>query len=384
MQLILEHKKIVPACLLTFFMQTGLAQAPCNDEIIMAINGKWTKRPDATMKPGNQAQVINRIDKIQQLLQAAYPRPRGIEAAWYRSMGGYNSSVSPGAESYVLNALFKTYYCNSNVNKLLLGTETGNWFYAWVNKFSWFAEKDENFLVEDKPVYLLTKKLGELDGFPVFAGNENSTSNTGTSFSKTILISRQGQLPYTPVTRKQYLMAFLKSKETRHKQYLAQLMKMRVRTDAEEEVYKQQQMERVANQEKNEQTREKAKANFLRGYKTARQRQQEDISRVEEVYQRDIKTAQDYLGQTPGDSLALPAHMENTGYYGSFRKFAAGNEGMMMVQVNSQYFNNKLPAHVPQFFVIYWKWNAENPSLDFARHIENNFNFKALQAILDK
>ena len=105
---------------------TVVAQQPCNDEIIMAINGKWVKHADANMKSGNQSQIINRIDKMQKILQAAYPEPKGIEATWYRSMGGHNSSVNINAESYVLDALFKAYYCNTNVKKLLLGGETGN------------------------------------------------------------------------------------------------------------------------------------------------------------------------------------------------------------------------------------------------------------------
>ena len=377
-------KKINLLFLLLLFGKYSFAQEQCSDDIILVVKGKWTKRPDANMTGAQTAQINNRVDKIQQLLQAAYPEPKGIEAAWYRSMGGYNSSVSSKAESYVLNALFKTYYCNTNIKKMLLGTETANWFYVWVNKFSWFAEKDDNFLVENNPVYLLTKKTGELNGFPLYAGNDNGTSNTGKTFSKTILISRTGQLPYTPVIRKKYLLTLLKSKEDFQNHYEQSLLKNPVRSDAEEEAYKKQQLERVANQEQNEQTKEKAKANFLRSYKTAKQRQQEDINRSKEVYQRDIKTAQDYLAKTSAEELEKPAYMQNTSYASSFLKFANENEGRMMVQVNSNYFNNKLPAHTPQFLVVYWSWNAEKPSLDFANHIENNFNFKALQALLDK
>ncbi len=370
--------------LFSLSVQFVFAQETCNDEMIMAVKGKWAKRPDATMKAGNQVQITNRIDKMQQLLQTAYPEPIGIEAAWYRSMGGYNSSVSSNAESYVLNASFKTYYCNTNLKKMLLGTETGNWFYVWVNKFSWFAEKDDNFLVENNPVYLLTKKLGESNGFPLYAGNNNGTSNTGTSFSKTILISRQGLLPYTPVSRKKYLLTLLKNKEDWQNKYVQGLLKNPVRSDVEEEAYKKQQLERVESQEQNEQTKEKAKANFLRGYKTAKQRQQEDINRSKEAYQRDIKTAQDYIVNRSAEELEKPAYIQNTSYGSSFLKFANEAEGRMLVQVNNNYFNNKFPAHVPQFLVVYWSWNTEKPSLDFATHIENNFNFKALQAMLDK
>lgn len=378
-------KKIFIIFFLFFLsVQSVLTQEPCNDEMIMAVKGKWIKRPDATMKAGNQVQITSRIDKMQQLLQTAYPEPKGIEAAWYRSMGGNYSAISNGSAAYELNASFKTYYCNIHVKKLMPGTETGNWFYVWANKFSWFAEKDENFLVENNPIYLLTKKTGELNGFPLYAGNNNGTSNTGTTFSKTILISRQGQLPYTPVSRKKYLLTLLKSKEDWQNKHVKSLLKNPVRSDAEEEAYKKQQLERVANQEQNEQTKEKAKANFLRGYKTDKQRQLEDINISKEVYQQDIKSVQDYLNKTSDEELEKPAYMENTSYASSFIRFAKENEGRMLVQVNNNYFNSKLPAQVPQFLVVYWSWNNEKPSLDFASHIENNFNFKALQGMLDK
>jgi len=378
-------KNIISIALVILVANNSFAQEPCSDDIIMAVKGKWTKRPDANMQGIQTAQIISRIDKMQQLLQTAYPEPRGIETTWYRSMGGYYSAVDKNSVSYELNAMFFTWYCNIHLKKLLLGTEASNGFDVWANKFKWLAQIDDKFLLDNKPVYLLTKNLGELNGFPLFAGNDNGTSNTGTYFSKTILVSRPGQLPYTPVTRKQYLLVFLKNKEAWQKSYVESLRKMPVRSDAEEEVYKGQQLERVlALNGQNEAVREKAKANFLRGYTTARQRQQTDIARSEEVYKRDIKTATDYLNNTTEDDLAKPAYMENTSYQSSFRSFAKEAEGSMMVQVNSGYFNNKLPSYVPQFLIVYWHWNTEKPSLDFAHHIENNFNFKALQAMLDK
>lgn len=376
-------KRIIPFFLLLLFAGKLVGQPPCSEESIMAAKGKWAKRPDANMQAGNQSQVISRIDKMQQLLQAAYSQPVGIEAAWYRSMGGHYSAVNKGSLSYDLNALFKTYYCNTNLNKMMLGTETGNWLYIWANKFSWFGEKDDMFQVDNQPVYLLTKKLGELVGFTVFAGIHNSVSNTGTSFSKAILIHRPGQLPYTPVSRQQYLSAFLKIKETDNTSQIERLLKMPVRTDAEDDLFKQQQLDNVVNRAPNEPAKEKAKVNFLKGYKTAKQLQQENIDRVKEIYQRDIKAAQDYLSNATMEELAMPAILESS-YAGYFRKFAGDKEGRMMVQLNSQYFNTQLPAHVPQFLIVYWSWNTGKPSLDFANQIETHFDFKALQEMLDK
>ena len=375
---------IIMGLALLFFANSVFAQQPCNDEMLMSVKGKWLKKSDANMKTGNQAQITNRIDKMQQLLQTAYPEPKGIEAAWYRSMGGNYSAISNGSAAYELNASFKTYYCNIHLNKLMPGTETGNWFNIWANKFKWFAEADEKFLVENKPVYLLTQKMGELNGFPLYGGNNNGTSNTGPTFSKTILISRPGQLPFIPVSRKQYLSTLLKNKEDWQNKYVASLLKNPVRSDAEEEAYKKQQMDRAVNNKGyDEKVMEKAKTNFLRGYKSEKQRQQDDINKSKEVYVRDIKTAQNYLINTSAEELDKSAYMENTSYASYFIRFAKENEGRMMVHVNNNYFNNQLPAHAPQFLVVYWSWNNEKPSLDFANHIDN-FNFKALQAMLDK
>jgi len=375
-------KKFTLLFLPVLFANNLFSQATCNDEIIMAVKGNWTKRPDANMKGTQTTQIISRIDKIQQLLQAAYPEPKGIEAKWYRSMGGHYPSLNKTSFAYDLNAMFFTWYCNIHVKKLMLGTETGTGFNIWANKFKWFAEKVDNFFVDNKPVYLLTKKLGELNGFLLFAGNDNRTANTGTKFSKTILISRPGQSPYTPVSRKQYLLVLLKNKSERQNKYMESLQKMPVRSDAEEELYKNKQMEREVNKPGNELFREKVKGNFLRAYKSDKQRKQDDINLAQKVYLESIKAAQDYLAGTPENELAKPAYLEYVTY--SFLRFAAEKDGYIMVQENSNYFNSKLPVYAPQFLVVYWTWNTEKPSLDFANQIENNFNFKALQAMLDK
>jgi hypothetical protein len=173
-------------------------------------------------------------------------------------------------------------------------------------------------------------------------------------------------------------------KEAWQKSYKENLLKIPVRSDVEEEVYKKQQLEKaVLAAGTDEKLREKARTNFLRGYTTAKQRQQADIARSEEVYRKDIQAATAYLANTTAEELDKPAYLRS-GYVGYFREFAKPSEGGMMVQVNESYFNNKLPAHVPQFIIAYWRWNKEKPSLDYASHIENNFNFKALQEMLDK
>ena len=203
-------------------------QEPCNDDDIMHVKGRWVKRPDNNMKAANLPLINQRIDKMQQLLQQAYPELNGMEARWYRTMGGSHSAINKNLTEYELISKFYIWYCNMYSKKLSLGTEASTSFGIWVNKLKWFAEKDENFFVEDKPVFMLLKKQGEMNGFPLY-GLDNSTSNTGKYFSKAMLISRPGQLPFTPINRRQYLIAFLKGREAMHTLQMEGYVKMVVR-----------------------------------------------------------------------------------------------------------------------------------------------------------
>jgi len=54
------------------FVNTSVAQLPCNDEVIIDVKGAWKKRADANMKADkNQAQIISRLDNFSKLYKAA-------------------------------------------------------------------------------------------------------------------------------------------------------------------------------------------------------------------------------------------------------------------------------------------------------------------------
>ena len=359
-------------------------QEPCNEELIMGVKGKWVKRPDANMKAGNHASITSRIDKMQQLLQAAYPEPRGIEAGWYRSMEGYNSSINSNATSYVLNALFKAYYCNTNVNKMLLGNETGTWFYVWANKFSWFVQTVDEFTINQQPVYLLTPKEGEFKGYSLHKGLHNENSNTGIKYSRAIIITRKGQSPYVAVTRKQYLQAFLKYNEKKLPEELASIEKNTpVKTEEQEEANKRIQLEKI---EKTTATARvaKAKESFLQGYVTDKQRKDKWIADTKKRYEKEMKPVQDLLANSQPQELEQPAILDGINI-SSFRGFSTDAKGgKQLVRLNPDYFSSKLPAYVPQFLVVYWRWDKGKAEENFKNQLEANFNFTALQEMIDK
>ncbi len=376
-------KKITSFFFLLLFANNFFAQEPCSDEIIMAVKGKWVKHADANMKSGNQSQIINRIDKMQKLLQAAYPEPKGVEAAWYRSMGGYNWSVNNNVDSYVLNALFKAYYCNSNVNKMLLGNETGTWFYVWVNKFSWFVQPVDYFTVKQQPVYLLTPKVGEFQGYPLYKGIHNENSNTGIKYSRAIIITREGQSPYIAVTKKQYLQAFMIYNEKKLPEELASLEKNTpVKTEEEEEANKKRQLEKIDNS--TIPNKAKAKDYFLRGYVTDKQRKEEWIAKAKKRYETVMKPVQDLLANSTEEELQQPAVIKSLDIT-SFKGFSTEAQGgQQVVRLNPDYFNSKLPKYVPQFLIVYWRWDKGKAEENFKNQLEANFNFIALKEMIDK
>ncbi len=111
------------SCLFTIRL---FAQPPCTDEIVMAVKGKWKTSPDAIIGPdktfpaSQYHQLKTRLDKIAVLFQEAYPNPKGNEATWYRDIGG-DAMVKNGPVPYQFTSLYKSWYCNQKLHKLMLG-----------------------------------------------------------------------------------------------------------------------------------------------------------------------------------------------------------------------------------------------------------------------
>ncbi len=329
-------------CVLIFiialFANTLIVHAQCSNDSLMAIKGKWVKNTGSNSNKAKSPETIKRMDQMLQLLQSAYI-PKGTEGKYWYNEQTDRSLRKNIPLTYDLTADFMEYYCNSfqKNNNLKLGNETGDWFFIWANTFGRFAMEDMDFMIENKQVYQLTPQLGELNGFPLFAGADGNELQGSNQFSRTILISRQGQLPYTTVTRKQYLLAFLKYREDSYQKDIAYA-----------------------------------------------QSQHNSISFWETAYQKDIQPAKEYLANQPEQELAKPALLKPGNHKNDFKNFENEDKGRMLIVVNESYFNSKPAAYVPQFVAVYWKWGGSTPGRNCGTMIEKNFDFKALQQMLDK
>lgn len=380
---------LISPLFLLLLMNTVIAQQPCNDDIIMNTKGSWEKRSDANVYPDNSfpknqfAQVNSRIDKMQKLLQAAYPDPKGIEAGWYRSISG-DALVKGGPVPYELTALFLVYFCNTNINKIEPEDETDTWFYVWANQLNWFAEYVKYYVIQNQPVYLLTPKVGEFNGYPLYKGIHNTSSNTGIKYSRTLIITRNGQSPYVPVTKKQFLKAFLNRNEKRFPKTLAALERnIIVKTDEQEEANKKKQLEKIERTTARDRIA-KARDYFLRTYVTEKQQKEEWIAKIKREYEEDMKPAQNLLANSPEEELEQPAILDFTNLL-EFKEFSTEEKGgLQLVRLNPDYFDSKLPRYVPQFLIVYWRWYKSKPAENFKNQLEANFNFRALKEMIDK
>jgi hypothetical protein len=368
---------------------TAIAQQPCNDDAIMNTKGHWAKRSDAIVFPDSSfpksqfIQANNRVDKMQKLLQTAYPDPKGIEAGWYRGITG-KAEVKNGPAPYSLEALFLAHYCNGK--KIELGDETGTWFYVWANQVSgWFAEYEKYYRIQKQPVYLLQKRAGTLNGQTLYEGINNGTSNTGSRYSRFIMILRTGNSPYIPVTQKQFLQAFLNYNEKRFtKYYQAELEKSKhFKTDQEEEANRQDGLKRIEKVNTPE-SWERRKADYLKNYKTDKQQKEEWLIKLSKNYEEDMKPAHTMLDNGNPQELEQPAILDFENLL-MFKHFSTSEQGgRELVRLNPDYFNTSLPKYIPQLLVVYWSWDKNKPGMYFNEQIEKHFDFNALQNMLDK
>jgi hypothetical protein len=338
---------ITAVCLLLLLQIEGITQQPCDESHLMSIKGSWKKRTDSnpfpdTSFPKSQFSLVkSRIDQMQKILQAAYPEPKGTEAGWYRCISG-KALVQDGPVPFELTAMFPAYYCNHNSNATELGDETGTWLYVWANHLSWFAERVDYYKVNKQPVYLLTERAGELNGSPLYRGIHNSNSNGITHCSAQIL-TRSGQSPYLPVDRKTFLRLLLKRNEKRFNESMEVQKNISGRTD---------------------QQKEKLLAMFKK------------------THEDEIKPAQDYLANSSESELAQPAIIVDLTGFKSFRTIEKG--GQELVRLNPAYFDTKLPRYVPQFLIVYWRWEDRVAGQYFNKQVEEHFNFTALKEMIDK
>ena len=376
-------KKII-AIISSLFLLSGADAQDCDKEDIIN-KGKWTMLdnnvvdPEKTFPSNQYSQLYTRLDKIANMFQQAYPQPTGIEAEWFRSIRGA-AIVKNGPVPYQFNSSYLSWYCNQNLHKLMLSDEINTSANVYFNNFGWFmtSQNDKIYLtINGADAWLLPKKTGEWKGMPLYHPSGSNNRNS------VVLITRNNQLPYKPVSRLQFLQSLKNKIEADKKLHSDIDKKQKVRSDAEEEAAKQKELDYIV-KNAGPQNVEQRKASYLKNYKTDEQRKQENIQRGESYFNDRLKPINNELNNESSNELQQPAIVENNfmSYFKNFTKEESG--GRMIVILNTSYFNLQLPRYVPQFIVLYWSWYVNASSQNFKTQLEENFPVDKLKAMIDK
>lgn len=319
---------------------------PCTGkEDLLSIKGKWTVRTDvgrgASIPPGAAKEIDTRIDRIGKLFRAAYPEPRGMDAASYRDLDSPPlMEKAPFAYSY--RSMYLAWSCNPRTHKFQLGGETATWAYAFVNHLTWFVEPVKSLLILGEPAFLLTKRVGTFRGLPEYEGIHNQSSNTGQTFSRAILVTRPGRSPLKAVTRKQFLEAYLASVDAQGKALIAEIQKSPIDSGRRDTLIKQR---------------------------------KEQLSKLTE-------TATGRLSRMSPAEAEQPATLTgaNLVQFKDFTPEAQG--GRSLVRLDHGALDATLPRFIPQFAVVYWRWQKNVPSESFHTEFERRFDADALAQLL--
>lgn len=321
-------------CLLICFAiaRVASAQDDCTDQALMAMKGGWKKRPDANMRYAqNQTHINLCLDSISKIFQSACPEPKGLEAAWYRSMS--DPVVPGGPPAYIFNSLYLPWYCNKNLHKMMLSDETGTWAYVFVNSLGWFLSSQYDQLgitVDGANAFLLPLKRGTWKGYDCYQPSGHGPSGS------CILLTNGNRRPWKPISQQVYLQSW--------RAFLEGL-------------------------------RKKTAGSGGTG---------PGAEKMNKYYEDKLKLVDDYLGHTSQDVLGQPALIgpsEKSGFEGHFSSEAKG--GRMAVTVDPDYFSKQNPGYVPQMMVLYWRWGNDAASQNFKKQFETDFPVERLSALLD-
>jgi hypothetical protein len=300
--------------------QSQTKAAPCSQEELMTIKGKWVKEPaDFTITGQSYTapqrhEMDLRMDNAFELVRAAWPDPKGMQVKWGHSFG-FTVPGRSGTIGYNMGAGVFHFYCNPDLQHLGVDDETDGGVDVHFNTFGGLLYFDTSMHVGRYYVTLMPARVGKLKDVDLY---QTSLVRANQQF---IIIARDGQFPLTMLTRKQYLIS-LKGKLQREE--------------------------------------DRGIANELKYAKNDQQKSQV-LPYWHSHYDPKLKLINDYLAGASEEDLAQPAYVKNLQ---EFTRFFTEKEGGCAPAIsNANYFSPQQTPYFPQFMVVVWGWNdGEGPS----------------------
>src|SRR5438477_9485291 len=405
-------KKQITILLLTLSTASYLyaQDAPCNDAAIMN-KGKWIRlkaNPEKTnfTKPQELA-IAARMEEMYKMMLKAIPVPRGIDGDWrYRNYDGdfankvkYITTQDGSVQmDYVKQNHLSAYDCIWHFCDFICyeGKIIGGYpcdgtasIMVTVNNFGAFLSRewaDNDVLIDGQVIKSKETVQGSWKGYDLMWEGGPGRELHG---YRHVLIHRKGELPYTPVTRKQYLDRALIYVNKFYDKMIKSFDLVPVRSLEEQEALKKKTIEGYEKTYAGDPKKLKSAVDYyLSSYLTDQQRRDDRINKIVKQRNAELKNIQDELEKTSKEGL-LDSQAIVTGVSGIFNPgapvFSTEEEGgTMLVTENAGYIRKDLPSDVPQFIVLYWECGDSKPGKNLRKLFEENFEVEKLQAMIDK
>jgi hypothetical protein len=230
------------------------------------------------------------------------------------------------------------------------------------------------------------------NGFPYFectgTGNDESGEQNAANMlplrTKMCLVTAPDKVPYTPLTRRQYLEEARQEVQLEKEKLIAAIKeKTPIRSTEVQKAEKEKEMDGIR-QTYSGAEREMRLRRLLESYQTDEDYQKEGIERGTVDIDKTLHLMDSLLMHLSAKDLKEPARVSVPAI-----KFVAFEDSLpgsrMLVQVNQAYFDAALPVDKAQCFLVCWNYNpSEAMAADIDGQLHEKLNFKILQDLLGK
>ena len=320
---------------------------------------------------------MKRLHAINDLIRQIYPEPTGGDAGWSgefaktsfadevkyvpvkdRDPEETKTKVNP-VYRYNYSCILFPWMCTSNPNEIMnmYPEGTSGSIVIRANDLEIlknnYADANE-WTIEGRPIKRKMFAAGKWKGYDMMTSVGGIYANAASEHF--VLISRDGMLPYIPITRKQFL--------DRATQYVTR--------------YYDELTSKIVQSNESMPSQFRAPQDELDKQKAINMKFKNDALRK---LQNELeKTTNDGLLDAPA-VVGIDPLLMNQGPV--FQSEAEG--GCLLATENPNYFRKELPKYVPQLFVIeLMAGDPQHSNMNFKNIIEENFPIEKLKAMIDK
>jgi hypothetical protein len=356
-----------------------IGQTGCDQNDINQMEHSWNKEVDANTRiPGNvnlpKEQAV--IKSISEIASALYPKPKGGEVYWH---GNFDIShiENQYPNSYSIDVVLKPYRCKND--QVILTSYTSSLFIS-INSPGFMGGTIE---ISGKK-YSTIRALSETkNGYTYFNFDENDRVKVQEMW----IISYKDKLPYTYMTRKEYLIE-ARADQVKEMEGKIDYAKKgnKVRPQSEQDAAKQKSIESF---KKNYQgaALESRIAQFNKDYKSDQQILDEALADIRKWYDKIFKVYDDFLASHSEEYLSKPAIVlpYTRANFDGFETNMKDKNLVYIIKNDPSYYNRDLPVTSPQYITVLMRYMTQGvPDKFFYEGLNKKSLLDSLSGLLGK